>query len=212
MESLLFIIALAIGSLAAWQIFSWRYKVKKRKRNEMIATESTVLLERIENVFKIILAEGYFSEIYDHSHKEYFLGIFETHKKALIVAKAKVSIGFDFSKMKWRVEEGTRKVIVEHFPEAEVLSIDPEYKFYDINQGLLSKFNTEDYTKILGEAKGLMFEKAMESDMPASANRQITQVLKQLAGSMNWELDMPEIITSKPKVSLLTKVKGLFKN
>ena len=211
MESLLFIIALAIGVLAAWQIFSWRYNVNKRKKKELIETESNVLLERIENVFKIILAEGYFSEIYDHSHKKDFWGIFEAHKKALIVAKAKVSIGFDFSKMKWRIEEGSRKVIIEHFPEAEVLSIDPEYKFYDINQGLLSKFNTDDYTKILGEAKGLMLEKAMESDLPASANRQITQVLKQLADSMNWELDMAAITTEKPKISLMTKVKGLLK-
>ena len=76
---------------------------------------------------------------------------------------------------------------------------------------MLSKFNTDDYTKILGEAKGLMLEKAMESDLPASANRQTTQVLKQLADSMNWELDMAAITTEKPKISLMTKVKGLLK-
>ncbi|MFT5884683.1 MAG: hypothetical protein ACI9IP_001140 [Arcticibacterium sp.] len=209
MESLLFIIALAIGSLAAWQIFSWRYKLGKRKKKEQIQAESTVLLERIEKVFKVILAEGYFAEIYDHNSKKEIWGIFASTKKALVVAKAKVSVGFDFSKMKWRIEEGSRKVIIEHFPEAEVLSVDPDYKFYDINQGMFSKFNTEDYTKILGEAKGLMLDTAMESDLPASANRQIEVIIKQLASSMNWELD---IVKKEPEsIGLKEKIKGFLR-
>jgi hypothetical protein len=209
MESLLLIIALAIGGLAAWQIFSWRYNVNKRKKKELIASESNILLERIEKVFKVILAEGYFSEIYDHSHTKDFWGIFEANKKALIVAKAKVSIGCDFSKMKWRVEEGTRKIYIEEFPSAEVLSIDPDYKFYDINQGLLAKFKTDDYTKILNEAKELMLVKAMESDLPASADRQIKVMMNQLASAMNWELDITE--KKKEPIGLKDRIKGFLK-
>ncbi|AWV98158.1 DUF4230 domain-containing protein [Arcticibacterium luteifluviistationis] len=210
MESLLFILALAIGAIAAWQIFVWRFNVTKRKKKELLETESTILLERIEKVFKVILAEGYFSEIYDHSHKKDFWGLFETHKKALIVAKAKVSIGFDFSKMTWRLEEGKKKIIIENFPKAEVLSIDPQYKFYDINQGLMSRFKPEDYTKIIGEAKDLMKEKALESDLPSSANKQISVIIKQLANSMDWELDIHEEKPAKSK-SIKETIKGYLK-
>ncbi|MGR3810430.1 DUF4230 domain-containing protein [Jiulongibacter sp. NS-SX5] len=208
MESILFILAIAIGAIATWQIFSWRYGVRKRKHKEMLQVESNVLLERIEKVFKVVLAEGYFTEIYDHNSKKNFWGLFESNKKALIVAKAKVAMGFDFSKLQWRVDGEKKKVVIEYFPEAEVLSIDPEYKFYDIDQGLFHKFRNEDYTLIINEARELMLQKAMESDLSESANKQLKVMMQQLAASMDWEMQIDQV---KPKrKSLSETVKGLL--
>ena len=70
-----------------------------------------------------------------------------------------------------------------------MLSVDTDYKFYDIDQGVFSKFSHEDYTNILNEAKKLMQEKALQSDLPKVANRQIGLMMNQLAASMNWEID-----------------------
>ncbi len=192
MEFLLFIIALAVGSLASWQIFNWIYGKKIKDNSESIRVESNVLLERIEKVFKVVLAEGYFTEIYDHNSKKEFWGLFKSSNKALVVAKAKVSVGYDFSKMKFSRENTERKLVIEEFAPAEILSVDTDYKFYDLNQGLLSKFNNEDYTAILAEAKKMMQEKAQESDLPLIAANQVKVMMKQLAASMNWELDIKE--------------------
>ena len=192
MEFLLFIIALAVGSLASWQIFNWIYGKKIKDNSESIRVESNVLLERIEKVFKVVLAEGYFTEIYDHNSKKEFWGLFKSSNKALVVAKAKVSVGYDFSKMKFSRENSERKLVIEEFAPAEILSVDTDYKFYDLNQGLLSKFNNEDYTAILAEAKKMMQEKAQESDLPQIAANQVKVMMKQLAASMNWELDIKE--------------------
>lgn len=192
MEFLLFIIALAVGSLASWQIFNWIYGKKIKDNSESIRVESNVLLERIEKVFKVVLAEGYFTEIYDHNSKKEFWGMFKSSNKALVVAKAKVSVGYDFSKMKFSRENTERKLVIEEFAPAEILSVDTDYKFYDLNQGLLSKFNNEDYTAILAEAKKMMQEKAQESDLPLIAANQVKVMMKQLAASMNWELDIKE--------------------
>lgn len=192
MEFLLFIIALAVGSLASWQIFNWIYGKKIKDNSESIRVESNVLLERIEKVFKVVLAEGYFTEIYDHNSKKEFWGLFKSSNKALVVAKAKVSVGYDFSKMKFSRENSERKLVIEEFAPAEILSVDTDYKFYDLNQGLLSKFNNEDYTAILAEAKKMMQEKAQESDLPLIAANQVKVMMKQLAASMNWELDIKE--------------------
>lgn len=190
MEIVFFVLAVALGGVAAWQIFNWKYAKKLKNESDLqIRQESTILLERIEKVFKVVVAEGYFSEIYDHSSKKDFWGIIKLNRKALVVAKAKVSVGFDFSKMKTRRDETTRKLIIETFPEAEVLSVDTDYKFYDIDQGVFSKFSHEDYTNILNEAKKLMQEKALQSDLPKVANRQIGLMMNQLAASMNWEID-----------------------
>lgn len=207
MEFLFFLIAIAVGAIATWQIFTWRYGSLKKRKQETLQSESHILLERMEKVFKVVLAEGYFTEIYDHSSRKDFWGLFEANKKALIVAKAKVSIGFDFSKMKWRFEEGQKKIFIEHFPEAEVLSIDPEYKFYDINHGLLHKFNPDDYTKIITEAKSLMLQKAVESDLPTHANRQIGLMMQQISTAMGWEMQLNNA-DMKDRQALKNAIKG----
>ena len=193
MEFLLFLVAIAIGGIAAWQIFNWMYGKKLRDNKEELRQESTLLLERIEKVFKVVIAEGYFTEIYDHSSKKEFMGFFKVNKKALVVSRAKVSVGFDFGKMKVKRDETTRKLVVEQFPEAEILSIDTDYKFYDIDQGWLNKFNHEDYTNILNEAKKAMQDKALTSDLPRVANRQVGLMMSQLAASMNWEVEFKQL-------------------
>ncbi|GAB3518985.1 DUF4230 domain-containing protein [Emticicia fontis] len=199
MDFLLFILALGVGGIAAWQVFNWMYGKKIRDNREQLRRESTLLLERIEKVFKVVVAEGYFTEIYDHSSKKDFWGLFKINKKALVVSRAKVSVGFDFGKMKVRRDETTRKLIVEAFPAAEVISIDTDYKFYDIDQGWLNKFSHEDYTNILNEAKKLMQEKALESDLPKVANRQIGLMMNQLAACVNWEIDYKQLETNNKK-------------
>src|SRR5688572_14927044 len=132
MDVLAFILAMALGGVGAWQIFNWYYAKKFKAPKQDIATESFVLLERIEKVFKVVLAEGYFTEIYDHNTKKDFFGIFKTNSKALVVAKAKVSVGYDFAKMRFRRDHNTRTLVIEHFAGPEIISIDTDYKFYDI--------------------------------------------------------------------------------
>lgn len=199
MEFLLFLVAIAVGGIAAWQIFNWMYGKKLRDNKEELRQESTLLLERIEKVFKVVMAEGYFTEIYDHSSKKEFMGFFKVNKKALVVSRAKVSVGFDFGKMKVKRDEATRKLVVEQFPEAEILSIDTDYKFYDIDQGWLNKFDHEDYTNILNKAKKVMQEKALISDLPKVANRQVGLMMNQLAASMNWEVEFKHLSISEQK-------------
>ncbi len=199
MEFLLFLVAIAVGGIAAWQIFNWMYGKKLRDNKEELRQESTLLLERIEKVFKVVMAEGYFTEIYDHSSKKEFMGFFKVNKKALVVSRAKVSVSFDFGKMKVKRDEATRKLVVEQFPEAEILSIDTDYKFYDIDQGWLNKFDHEDYTNILNKAKKVMQEKALISDLPKVANRQVGLMMNQLAASMNWEVEFKHLSISEQK-------------
>ena len=199
MDFLLFLIAIIIGGIAAWQIFNWKYSKKLNTKQLESKNEATVLLEHIEKVFKVVLAEGHFTEIYDHHSKKDFYGIFNVNKKALIVSKAKVSIGYDFSKMRLTQDETNRKLIVESFPEPEVIGVDTDYKFYDIDQGWLNKFSSEDYTNILTDAKKVMQEKALNSDLPKTANKQIGLMMTQLAASMNWEVDFKQLAVSGNK-------------
>ncbi len=183
-----FIITLFLGGILGFgALFVLNYK---QNANKLPVHSSTILLERIEKVFKVVMAEGYFTEIYDYKDDKTFLYLFKNSKKALVIAKAKVLVGFDFGKMRFRIDEKTNKMIVEFFPEPEVLSIDTDYKFYDIENGIWNRFNHEDYTNLLVDAKQAMNEKALTGDLPRIANNQVQFMMYQLAASMGWNIDM----------------------
>jgi Protein of unknown function (DUF4230) len=189
MISLFNFLFVIVGIIAGFGLYAV-YAKFTTKEQTIIKTESTILLEKIEKVFKIVLAEGHFSEIYDHtSEKDILFGLTTLNKKALIVAKAKVLVGFDFAKVKIRWVEGSRKMIVESFPEPEILSVDSDYKFYDIDQGLFNKFNNEEYTQLLSDAKQTMQHKAIASELPRIAKKQAVVMLSQMASTMGWDID-----------------------
>ncbi|MFD2937292.1 DUF4230 domain-containing protein [Spirosoma flavum] len=167
--------------------------LRKRTGITTVRHDSVLLLERIEKVFKVVMAEGYFSEIYNYQDQKKILYLLNDPKKAMVIAKAKVLVGFDFAKVRFRAsDDGEKKLIIESFPQPEVLSIDTDYKFYDIQAGILNHFSGDDYTQILDEAKQAMNERAMQSDLPKIANNQIQYMMYQLASSMGWQLQLPE--------------------
>ena len=189
MLSIFNIIFCLIGIAAGFGIFSV-YNKFINKEGTLIRNESVVLLEKVEKVFKVVLAEGHFSEIYDHSSQsEVLFGLTTVSKKALIVAKAKVLVGFDFAKVKIRWEEGSRRMIIEEFPEPEILSTDSDYKFYDIDHGMFNKFKNEEYTALLADAKQTMQNQAIASELPKIAKKQAVVMLSQMASSMGWNID-----------------------
>lgn len=189
MESILIIFIIIVSVVAGFGIAMWLNRMRGNQQKEIVK-ESTVLLERIEKVFKVVLAEGHFSEIYDYNDKkELFFGLKTGSKKALIVAKAKVLVGYDFAKVKMRWVEGTRRMVIEELPEPEILSIDSDYNIYDMDQGWFNKFNKEEYTKLFSDAKQTIHNKAVASELPNVATRQVHLLLNQLGDTMGWKVE-----------------------
>lgn len=183
-----FIISLFIGGgLGA---AGYYFLANRTSKSVNTKQEATVLIERIEKVFKVVMAEGYFTEIYNYEDDKSIWNLINDKKKALIIAKAKVLVGYDFGKMRFHISENEKKMIIDFFPEPEILSIDTDYKFYDIEQGWLNRFQSEDYTTILNEAKQTMNDKALQSDLPRIATNQVQLMMFQLALTMNWKIDM----------------------
>ncbi len=206
MSTLLFFILSVFlgGALGAGAYYFWsgRHKLKSEPQRE-----ATILLERIEKVFKVVMAEGYFTEIYNYQHDKNFWNLIKDKKKALVIAKAKVLVGYDFGKLRFHVEGINRKIVIDYFPEPEVLSMDTDYKFYDIEQGWLNRFQSDDYTSILNEAKQTMNEKALQSDLPRIATNQVQLMMFQLAATMNWNIDMQLPETNKNSIDEFSSYK-----
>ncbi|CAM1368732.1 conserved protein of unknown function [Tenacibaculum soleae] len=178
------------GSIISYFIFKHFSFVNKRNTTNK---QSVILLDKIKKVSKLITVEGEFAEIYHHENtKEKFLGLFTSKKKAIILINAKVHIGFDFRKIKMHTDTKSKTLTLSEFPTPEVFSIEPNLRFYDIQNGLLNKFSSEDLTAVNKEAKEHILQKIPESNLMQTANKEAIEaisLMQNLVETIGWKLD-----------------------
>lgn len=196
------IVGLVVGIVAAL-FFADKLNFGKKDTTEI---NSSTVVQSIERVFKVVTAEGHFSEIYDYSNTENILSFIPSTKKALVVVNAKVMMGFDFKKMKMEVDETTHKIKIIEFPKPEILSIEPDLKYYNLENGLFNKFDTDDLTKLQADSKQKIRESVAKSDLPQIAQKQMKTLLLEMASMQQFQLEGGEKISSEPM--LLNPIKN----
>ena len=194
-------LGLILGAIIMYWLFSF---FRKKKKKELTSHQSTILLEKIKSVCKLISVEGDFAEIYKYENtKERFLSLVISKKKALIVIKAKAQIGYDLKKILMHADEGKKKIILTSFPEPEVLSIQPELDFYDIKNGMFNIFTPDDLTTLNQEAKKHILEKIPESGLMDTARKEALHtvlLIEKIVETIGWKLDYSALkITDKQK-------------
>ena len=181
---------LILGAITMYWMFSL---FRKKKSKELTEHQSTVLLEKIKSVCKLISVEGDFAEIYKYENtKERFLSLVSSKKKALIVINAKAQIGYDLQKIFMHADNEKKKIILTNFPEPEVISIEPELEFYDIQNGLFNSFTPNDLTSLNKEAKKHILEKIPESGLMDTAKREAIEavlIIEKIVETIGWKLD-----------------------
>lgn len=183
-------LGLILGGIIMYWLFSF---FGKKQRKERTSHQSTVLLEKIRSVCKLISVEGDFAEIYKYENtRERFLSLVISKKKALIVIKAKAQIGYDLQKLKMHADERKRKIILTNFPQPEVLSVVPELDFYDIQNGMFNTFTPNDLTTLNQEAKQHILDKIPESGLMETARTEAWQavlLIEKIVETIGWQLD-----------------------
>lgn len=194
------LIGLILGAILSYWVYSL---FRKKKRKEITRHQSTVLLEKIKSVCKLISVEGDFAEIYRYEQtKDQFLSLFKTKKKALVIINAKTQIGYDLSKILMHADTNRKTIVLTNFPEPEVLSITPEMEFYDIRNDLFNAFTPDDLTQITKEAKQHILDKVPESGLLDKARREALEavlLIEKIVETIGWSLDYSslEIPTDK---------------
>ncbi|MAB48325.1 DUF4230 domain-containing protein [Winogradskyella sp. MH6] len=187
METFFIIIISILVTLGLVTIFR-QWKIKK-KTNE----QSIVLLDKIKRVCKFITVEGDFAEIYHYEDvKEKFLKLISSRKKALVVINAKAHVGFDLSKVQMRSDLNTKTVVLSHFPQPEVLSIESDINYYDKQDGMFNKFEASDLTELHTKAKEHIMDKIPESGLYNVARLEALeaiQLIENLVQTIGWTLD-----------------------
>ncbi|WP_274473997.1 DUF4230 domain-containing protein [Mangrovimonas aestuarii] len=189
-DLLVAVLSLILGVLIALWVFSL---FRKYKSKELTQTQSVILMEKIKTVCKLITVEGEFAEIYHHENiKQRLMGLVNSRKKALIVINAKAHIGYDLSKLDIEADDARRTIRLKHMPQPEVLSIEPDLKYYDIKDGLFNKFAPEDLTVLNQEAKKHIMDKIPESGLMETAKKEALEailIMKNIVETIGWNLD-----------------------
>lgn len=184
------LVGLLLGIFGSYWLFS---VLRKRKSSESTEKQSVILLEKIRNVYKLITVEGEFAEIYQYENvREHFMKLVSSKKKALLVINAKVNVGFDLKKIEMKADPDAKKIILTAFPLPEVLSIEPDVKYYDIKEGLFNRFKTEDLSALNKEAKEHILTKIPESGLLDTARKEAldaVHMIESMVQAIGWKLD-----------------------
>jgi Protein of unknown function (DUF4230) len=159
------------------------------KNTQIVKQDSTVIINKIERVFKVVLAEAYVSEVFDYSHTATVANLFPSTKKALLIVNAKVMMGYDFKKAQLEIDENTQRIKFVRMPQPEVLSIDQDIKYYNMDNGLFNKFDNEDLSALQIEAKRKILEKVEQSDLKQIAQTQAQHLLGELQHMNEWQIE-----------------------
>jgi len=158
------------------------------------SSSATVVMERINQVFKLVSVEGQTSEIYDYkSYNTY--DISPLRKKILIRVNAKVLVGYDLEKAKIETNSGNKTITISELPSPEILSIEHDLDYYDLQEGTFNKFSADELTQLNKNAKEYAASKALTDELYHSAEAQKKEhlaILKDLLKGIGWKLIVKE--------------------
>jgi len=187
-------IIIIVFSILLAALLGWYVGFKKQFGVPAVTESSTVMLEKIQKVFKFVAAEGEISEIYDYKDYQYY-DISPLRKKILVRVNAKVLIGYDFEKASFNINEETRTITIDSIGPAEVLAIDHDLDYYDIQEGTFNYFSEEELNEINEKAKNYAGSIVKDSDLYQVAAEQkddLIDMMRVAASSAGWEVVIAE--------------------
>ena len=190
-QLLMFLAVFALGGWLSYQYFSSRSRPVE---------DSSVLLEKIQAVTKLITVEGQFSEVYNYSEYQGYFSMF-WDKKVLVRVRATVSAGYDLNHLNLEADPQTKVVRMSALPEPQILSIDHSLDYYDISEGLFASFTPEDYNRINQRAKDLIRDQALKSSLMPAARDQAAKMLdliRFMVESAGWRLEIRDSGAGSP--------------
>lgn len=171
---LLLVLLLIAGGLIAGLYWGSQVGTPKTEEN------TSVVVEKIEKVAKLITVETHLSEIY--SYKDYYNYDWSwLRKKALLRVNAKVSAGYDLKKLNIKVDSKTKTIHIGPMPQVEILAVDHSLDYFNIEEGVFNSFTPQDYNKINANAKDYIKKIAGQNEVLQQAAAQENTMIEMMA-------------------------------
>ncbi|WP_352422229.1 DUF4230 domain-containing protein [Proteiniphilum sp.] len=165
-----------------------------RKARSGTVTTSHTVVEGIKRVFKIVVAEGQLNEIYNYENTKKLLKFIPSTKKALVIVRAQVLIGYDIKKCVWEVDEENKEIRLMDFPKPEILSVDCDFNYYYFEDDLFNVIGRKDLQQIQSLAKEQVKKAALQSGLMKIAADQMKLLLEEVTTANQWVVKNIELI------------------
>ena len=144
---------------------------------------SQIIQEQLKNVSKLIVTEGYFSDIITYKDaKSLYLDLLSAEKKAVVLVKAKAIIAYNLKELSFEVDDLNKIITISNIPEPE-LEINPELTYYDVQQDYLNLFEAKDYNKISALVNERLRKQINASTFKSNSKNRLVSELYMLFGS-----------------------------
>ncbi|WP_179354426.1 DUF4230 domain-containing protein [Winogradskyella vidalii] len=176
-------------------LFTFKYCEDKKGDKIIIKEHSALIQEQINNVGKLVVTEGHFSEVFSYKNSKAIFGdLVSAEKKALVIVNADVTVAYDLSKIEYNIDETTKTLQIVSIPKEEI-KISPDFEYYDVQADFLNQFEAKDYNNIKNTVRKSLLKKIEASDLKSNAkNRLISELSKFfiLTNSLGWTLKYNE--------------------
>ncbi|MGB0881035.1 MAG: DUF4230 domain-containing protein [Polaribacter sp.] len=166
----------------------WYEKKERNHRQE----EIQVVVNSIQNLSKLVVSQGVFSEVYNYSDsKKYFYDFLSFDKKAIVTVNAKVEVGYDLSKLDIQIDSVAKRIIINKIPQEEIL-IFPDVKYFDLQQSQFNSFSKEELNKINKKSIDNIKETIELSKLKIDAKNRLFEELSkiyQLSAVYGWRVE-----------------------
>jgi len=173
------------------------YFITKNNQTRHTQSDAVVILEKMKKVQKLITIEAAYSESYDEENiREVTLYLpfpskLQFSKTAQIQITGKVLVGFDMSQIVMEVDSPSKTITLKNIPEPEILAIDHDIKYRDVDNSWFNQWEPEDYTQLATNAKNVIRDRVYEDQLLDAARKesdQIIEVMDYMASEMGWKL------------------------
>ncbi|SNR14265.1 DUF4230 domain-containing protein [Tenacibaculum jejuense] len=163
----------------------WYDKEEEKHQTE----EIKVMVNQIENLSKLVVSQGTYSEMYSFSDtKKYFFDYVHFQKKAMLSVNAKVEVGYDLSKLDIQIDSVAKQIIINKIPEEEI-TISPDIKYFDLQQSKFNTFSKEELNKLSDKATKMIEETIEFTSQKKEAKARLFEELSkiyQLSKIYDW--------------------------
>ena len=180
------------GAIVGAFLYANYFGGPKKTKDPMPDINQHILLERVKKVAKLITVEGEFSNIHQYNDS-YWSDVSFLRKKAIIKINARVSVGYDLKKAQFEVDAENKILRVKNLPAPEILSIDHDLKYYDIQEGMFNSFTEEELTSIGIVAKKKLHKEASQGplmDQAKSEGIETLEIIKILVEQAGWRFEV----------------------
>ncbi|NLD24392.1 MAG: DUF4230 domain-containing protein [Bacteroidales bacterium] len=185
------VIGIIVISLVIGAIFTYLSLQLRQARNSTATTKTSshTVIESIKRVFKIVVAEGQMNEIFNYENTKKLLKVIPSTKKALVIVRANVLIGYDVNKCKWEIDEEKKVIKLMNFPKPEILSLETDFNYYYFEDDLFNFISRKDLQDIQYLAKEQVKKSVLQSDLLKIASEQMKLLLGEITTLNNWQVE-----------------------